>query len=185
MTGPDQLISAQRERVLEARRTLDIEMSKLAGMEEMALAVGPPNKKMGARESSTSAKPGGRQPGSITRSWRRILGAIYMIESEWFNANTVVTMVKSMEERDIRASEVRRIFKGYIEHGYIEQDEHGLFRITHDAVTKFELDQEPRPSTGLNETEAPEAELPSAPVSDWGVQPPQSFQVKPNPWPAA
>lgn len=142
MARPDELIAAQRELVAEIARNLELETSKLRGMEEIAHAMGAPAK----RETvSSGGKVGGRQPGSITKAWRRILGALLLRpEGDWFDANDVVKVVHALERRYIRASEVRRIFKKYEENGYVETNERGDFRITDEAVAKFGLGHEPQ-----------------------------------------
>ena len=143
MARPEELIAAQEERVAEAARQLDLETSKLHGMQEMARAMGAPAK----RESVSTGKVGGRQPGSITKSWRRVLGSLLMREGDWFDANDVVNVVLNLERREIRPSEVRRIFKNYEENGYVETSDKGQFRITEEAVTKFGLGNEPQQET--------------------------------------
>lgn len=149
MARPDELIAAQQDRVAEAARQLEIETSKLRGMEEMARAMGSAAK----RETLSSGKVGGRQPGSITKAWRRVLGSLVMREGDWFDANDVVKVVGNLESREIRPSEVRRIFKKYEENGYVETNDSGHFRITDEAVAKFGLGNEPQTSAAADENE--------------------------------
>jgi hypothetical protein len=158
MARPDDLIASQRETIADMERKLELERAKLEGYIEMARAMGSPAK----RESATSGKVGGRQPGSITKTWRRVLGALMLREGDWFSAHDAALVVERLEHREIRPSEVRRIFKNYLEYGYVEQNEIGQFRITDEAVAKFGLGNEPQQETTTADENEDEGEAPDA-----------------------
>jgi hypothetical protein len=175
MARPDDLIAAQRERVAEAARTLELETSKLHGMEEMARAMGSPVKRSPAGEGTSSGKVGGRQPGSITKTWRRVLGSLLMREGDWFSAHDVTDVVRNLERREIRPSEVRRIFKTYEANGYVEQNDRGQFRITDEAVAKFGLGNEPQQDPAIaDENEEEDGEVAAEPSDESGPDVPAS-----------
>lgn len=162
MARPDALIAAQRELVADLERKLELARVKLAGYEEMAEALGTGGRRASSGERRSSGRVGGRQPGTITKNWRRVLASLLLRESDWFNAGDVVDVVRSLEDRDIRPSEVRRIFKKYEENGYVQQNENGLYRITDEAVAKFALDKEPQGDGTPNENEAPNGDAAGA-----------------------
>jgi hypothetical protein len=111
------------------------------------------------------------------------------MEREWFEAEVVCSVVKGLENRLIKPSEVRRIFDGYIEYGYIEKDATGKFRVTQAAKDKFDLLQNVEIKKGPEHSSEPFAEFGRGvvqapgypPVRPEGANPSTSTAVLPSP----
>lgn len=184
----DSLLSDKRSKISDLERALETERAELRGMEALASALGSGAKTYIARtlpnnRTSNSGKMGGsgRKPGAISKRWRAVLKTLYTIDQGWFSAETVVATVSILERRDIRPAEVRRIFDGYIQHGYVVKNDEGLYRVSEQAVQKFGLVR-----VQPNENEAPSGypPEPQKPAS-WGVPPPPSAWINPQSGPVS
>ncbi len=184
----DSLLGDKRTKIATLERALETERAELRGMEALASAINSGVKthagrafRVGPLESGTKPKGSGRQPGAISKRWRFVLETLLLLESDWFPAETVVETVRALEQREIRPAEVRRIFDGYIEHGYVVKDDAGLYRVSDQAAEKFGLAR-----TSPKENEAPSSYLPEPQKpAGWGVPPPPSAWINPQSGPAS
>lgn len=81
---------------------------------------------------------GGRQPGAISNRWKIILASLM---DGAFDEGAVAQAIEAIEGRKIKRSEVKRQFEAYIEHGYLERAERGMYRVTPSARQKLRLDE--------------------------------------------
>lgn len=192
MESPDAIIAAARGSILAREKELDALRAELRGMEAMAEAFRRSHHAAGASRAKAaentppkSGHVGGRQPGSITRRWRAVLRDLVFLSHEWFPAEDVIAAVRKLDDRLIRPSEVRRVFEGYAQHGYVETDASGRYKITQTAVDKFDLENlTPSENVELDapdENAAPNGEATGAAETAGGGVPPPSpaFVAKP------
>ena len=169
-TDPHSIIAAKEAEIAATERLLDEQKAELRGMKAVArlYASAPPKRAMTIHDSAhaqTSSKVGGRQPGSITRRWRDVLEHLLRTESEWFPAESVKLVVKLLENRDITVPQVNRIFLGYQEHGYVERNPVGWFRVSDEAAEKFGLKREAK-ENGEAEASPDAGEVAASPFHD-------------------
>jgi len=59
----------------------------------------------------------------------------------------IINVVEALEGRRMRATEVRRLFAGYIEHGYVTLNGDDVYTVTDTAAQRFGFD---RPAQAMN-----------------------------------
>lgn len=183
MANGQTILARQRECIQALERQLEKERAVLAGMQMMAAASPSPTYPQPPREASSST---GRQEGAISKRWRKVLGTLGRLYDDGFSTVQVIECVRQFEDREMKPSQVRRIFAGYVDQKILEQLFADHYRVNDAAWERLGLNEYAETAqTVSEETEAPVASLPSASGNGWSVQPPQPFQVKPNPWPAA
>lgn len=133
---------AARERTLasEAIRRAELIEARIAGFEEAANLLGgtsaeQPKRRPKARSAGGGSK--GRQPGSITKRWRKILAALR--HRSPFTPRDGADAIKRIEGREVRFTEVRRIFTGYVEQGHLRDLGEDEFEVTKEAIEQFDL----------------------------------------------
>ena len=159
------IIEAQRAKVEAQRAELRISEAVLHGMElvDASYATVPvavvakrsPSPKP-VQQDGEGPKAGGKPKGSISLNWRKVLGSFYASDAR-FNAAEVVGREQFLNGRMLRQRAVRRLFEGYVDLGFIEIGQDGLYRVTDTAAERFGFDRAP-----LGEREANEAENTSA-----------------------
>lgn len=144
------LVDNHKAKLAELRRQADILEAELRGMEMLVAAM--------AAESSSVARVGsvqgvdggsdlhggtnavrraGRQPGTISGKWRDVLAVMLGHEGpvHIWRAHEIAKVV---QQRDMKGSEVQRLFAGYAENGLLRA-EGGGYRVTDEAVRRFGL----------------------------------------------
>ena len=149
------LIDNQRTKVAEMRSQLAIAEAELRGMQKMAAAFEPQEpptaaaplitpvttlpeavvKAFSARRSEAGAV-GGKPVGSISMKWRKVLASFYR-DGARFSDTDVVLREKAINGRDVRARAVRRLFDGYVSHGFLTRDSNGEYQVTNSAAERF------------------------------------------------
>lgn len=162
--------------------------SELRGMEAMVEAFRAMGSQASSRLSrksrvSTSTK-GGRQPGTITKTWLQTLEALILLEGRHFSVGDVISTVKAIHARELRPSEVRRIFQGYAGYGYVEIEDNDHYRLTDSVIERYHLPTSSSSDAAQNaadETEAPNSDAAGAPVSSgWGAPTPLPVWINPQ-----
>jgi hypothetical protein len=150
--GIDDDIANLKEKIAKVEREAELLHAELRGMlvakkylEGSAVrAAGAVVASGAARAANAVTRRGGRQPGAISDRWKEILSALYQLDA-WFDESAVVNTVFELDNRHIKPTEVRRIFTGYVEHGYIEKGDRDLYRVTEEAAAKFGFPPKPKP----------------------------------------
>lgn len=196
MTTPESIIAAKRS-AIESRvrdrasidREIEVMQSELRGMEAMAEIFRSAGNRGEHRPRSASTSPvatakGGRQPGTITKSWQQALASILALKGAHFSVADVISTVKAIHGRDLRPSEVRRIFQGYATYGHVEIEANDRYRMTDQVIEKYGLagrSSSEVASGATEETEAPGSIAAGASVSaGWGASTPQSAWINPQ-----
>lgn len=179
------ILNQQREQVASLERELEKQRERLIGMELIAAAEPSVARVKQGREAASSST--GRQEGAISVRWRKVLGTLGLVYDQGFSANQTIECVRAFENREMKPSQVRRIFDNYLAQGILEQPADDLYRITEAAWERLGLKELAEPAQNSpDENEAPEGEPADASeTGGWGVQPLQPFVAKPNPWLAA
>src|SRR3954453_10887168 len=126
-------IRARKRDAEDKRREADLLDAEVRGMEQVLrlIEASPEASPFAGRElvnamasaieahaEAESLRSGGRQPGAISKRWRVALLELRRQHGA-FSADDVVAVVHRLEGRSMRPSEVRRLFEGYIDHGYV------------------------------------------------------------------
>lgn len=173
-----QEIDSLRSSIEEWRRKIELAEAELRGLERAAKYM-PAHPATEPVKSKRTSRRGGRQPGAISNRWKAVLGEL---TDGLFDEDTVVNVVFELESRKIKPTEVRRIFEGYIEHGYIEIGPDNLFRVTDYAVQKLDLKKDEGPDAAGPTTDGSVAERSNAPDSkSGGAAPEKPAPVGSNP----
>lgn len=150
-TRPDSPIDQQRLLVAEIRARLEREELILEGMERMVAFVPkavPVHQKR--RVSETAPASRGRQPGAISKRWRAVFDSLVQ-SGNHFDEDAVIGVVRRLEGRDMRRSEVRRLFETHQGNDIIAVHDDGKYSVTDSAISKFGLgrnDEGPPVETG-------------------------------------
>lgn len=136
-----QEIDNLRADISEWRRKIELAEAELRGLERAAKYL-PAQTSTDVEKPKRSPRRGGRQPGAISNRWKAVLGELV---GGVFDDKHVADVVFELENRRIKPTEVRRIFEGYIEHGYVEKTGDDLYRVTDVAIEKFDLEKEEGP----------------------------------------
>lgn len=137
---PDSPLEQQRALVAEIQARLNRESLILEGMERMA-AFTPathPVAASAAPRRATSSGSKGRQPGAISKRWRDVF-ALLVRNGNRFNDDAVVEAVRRLEGREMRRSEVRRLFDNHRANGLVAFHDDGAYSVTQYAIDKFDL----------------------------------------------
>ena len=91
------------------------------------------------RVGSKSPRQGGKgkPPGAMSQRWRKHFATIILMVPEpphVFGFAQVQTVVKLVEGREVRPSEIRRLFEGNVKHGYLVQPSHDLYQPTQKLI---------------------------------------------------
>ena len=100
-----------------------------------------------------SAQPrsgGGRKPGDISHSWRRVLGAMHVF-GEPHSYDSIADIAKR-QGLDISISSVRDRVRNLVSTGLVEGDSDTGFTVTQDAVERFGFIKENDPPKGGSDT---------------------------------
>lgn len=133
-------LDQQRALIEQLRAEIERQELILLGMERMAAFAPTPKSSVSRRfrAAELSSTSRGRQPGAISQRWRDVLAALYS-RGNRFDDDAVVATVKQLEERDIRRSEVRRLFQNHRTNGLVAFNIDGTYSVTDHAVAKFDL----------------------------------------------
>ena len=155
------IIEAQRAKIAALRVELQISEAVLQGMElvDASYAARPavvaPQRSSApkrAPQEDGAPKAGGKPKGSISLNWRKVLGSFYASDAH-FNAAEVVGREQFLNGRMLRQRAVRRLFEGYVDLGFIEIGQDGLYRVTDTAAERFGFDRAPMGERVANEAE--------------------------------
>jgi hypothetical protein len=151
MASQQTLLQQQRDKVAAMRTDLAHEEAILTGMERMAAAQPTTAKAKPAREKSTV---GGRQVGAISHRWRRVLGTLGNLYGHGFSTMQVIQAVKQFEGREMRPSEVKRLFQTYVDQGTLEVPFDDHWRVADAAWDRLNLNEAAeKPEDGSNGNE--------------------------------
>ncbi|MGX1496306.1 hypothetical protein ACSSV1_001327 [Labrenzia sp. MBR-25] len=147
-------IQRLRSQIAEYRQRIILAEAELRGMERALSLISPSDLAANSPQSLTSRgkasqRRGGRQPGAISTRWQKVLRHFY---GGKFDLEDVVRVVYEFEERHTKPSEVKRIFEGYIEHGYVEDAGGGLYRVSDAAAQRYNFSSHEK---GPDETSEP------------------------------
>lgn len=143
MANDSSLISQLRAKAIAERKvgdeyyaradTYDRAADQLEGKPVVVEATGRSLVKTNATaigESVRRAGSKGKPAGSISKRWRLNFGSIYLIYGADFRIEDAIQVVKTLEGRDVRPSELRRLFQTNIEHGTLELLADDLYHMT-------------------------------------------------------
>lgn len=68
--------------------------------------------------------------------WQKVLHELYN-QQEWFNIPFAVEAVEIIDGRQVRPTEVRRLFKGYVELEFLTVRPDGYYKVTEQAAERF------------------------------------------------
>lgn len=138
-------LDQQRSLVARMQAELDRQMLILEGMERMAAfspviveTIGAARAKVRAVGHASSTTSKGRQPGAISKKWRMNFAALIR-RGNRFDDDMVVETVRKLEGRDMRRSEVRRLFENHQANGLVAFNDDGTYSVTQHAIDKFDL----------------------------------------------
>jgi hypothetical protein len=134
-------LDAQRRLIAELRAQLEREELILEGMQRMVAFTGVRRREVSGYPSTPSTSTRGRQPGAISQRWRDILRELVLAGNR-FGDELVVATVSRLEQRDMRRSEVRRLFEAHRANGIVEFNEDGSYSVTQKGIEKFDLCRE-------------------------------------------
>lgn len=122
--------------VAAARSTALWEAADLAEA-DMAAATSESAKPVAAAPAASppSGKRGGRQPGSITESWKRRLAYFYEMDAS-FDVNEMVARVRA-EGQKCMPAEIARVMKDHVRFGYLRERGEGYYEVTQEAANKY------------------------------------------------
>lgn len=137
------MVSEKRAALASQRRAIELLEAELKGMESILalipqtpLPAGEPSAVLSHSANGGGARPsGGRQPGAISNKWKRHLLALDDAKIE-FGLDDIIEIVADREGRNMRPSEVKRIFDKYVEQGHVVESETGYF-IPNNVVQRF------------------------------------------------
>lgn len=135
------VLEGHRQRVREARRELELLEAELRGMEKLAATISPPMMRRATvavpKAEQGDRKPSGRQPGTISNKWRDVL-AVMLGDDRPVMIWRAHAIAKEIQQREMKASEVQRLFKGYADQGLLSAQSGGWV-VTDEAVQRFGL----------------------------------------------
>lgn len=165
MMEPKAIIQAEIDAIRREVRALEAKIlqvkEKLPGL-EYALSLlerspaAQPNRRPQEEHAVTNGQSGssGRQVGAIANRWKDVYRNLV---GKDFIPQDVVDVIFLQQGRQIRASDAKRVVESHIEHGYVEHDGEGRYRVTDVAVEKFNLTAaKPDAPDQLKENEPPE-----------------------------
>jgi len=160
MASQATLLQQQRDKVEGLRRDLSHEEAILTGMELMAAAQPSPAKAKAVRERPSV---GGRQVGAISQRWRKILGTLGFLYPQGFSTAQVIQAVRQFEGREMRPSEVKRLFQTYVDQGILEVPFDDHWRVADAAWDRLNLSEAAaKPEESSNENEGSGANIADA-----------------------
>ena len=179
------VLDAHRLKAKMLRDELAVIDAEVRGMEmvlgtEAARTVDPaPVRRAPYNRTRVSGRSGGKQPGALSVRWQAVLEQLYQ-SNNWFNDQTVVEYVDILENRKMKPTEVRRLFAGYEQHGYVIRRADGTYSITEQASQRFGFKK--LTGTSPNENGALNGHAVSAPETrKEGVDAPPVRPSTPNP----
>jgi hypothetical protein len=172
----------------ENSRAAELLKAEVRGMK---IAMGSANFSDAATKPSSTGKrkSKGRQPGAITKRWQNVLSGLYSAYDK-FRTEDAVNMVRILDGRDMRPSEVSRIFTGYVSHGHLTKDEidgEDIYAVTEKAAKKYGfIKPDKSESQDSNANEALVADAASASeVGGWGAPTPTPSESSTQAWPSS
>jgi hypothetical protein len=158
MASADAILHEQRNKVAGLEQALHEARLELKAMERIAASLG---KQRPSRPAERSV--GGRQSGAISMRWRRVLGTLGALYRAGFSTGNVIEAVKRFESREMKPSEVRRLFEGYVAQRIVEVVADDIYRVTDDAWVRLNLQESADVGQNVpNENEGPEADATGA-----------------------
>lgn len=145
---------------VEYARGKDIEkaINLLEGKSTIAVGIGRSSAKGSANAVGIAVQSGrkGKPPGAMSQRWRGNLAEIIRMipEPHIFGFNHVQDVVKRREGREMRSSEIRRLFEGNVKHGYLVQPSRDLYQPTKKLIELIGLTKHEGPPAS---TEGPHA----------------------------
>ena len=94
------------------------------------------------QQAPTEARVGGKPKGSISLSWRKVLGSFYASNAS-FAASDAVDRELSFSGRELNQRAVKSLFKGYVALGFLENSGGGSYRVTDTAAERFGFNRAP------------------------------------------
>lgn len=92
----------------------------------------------------------GKAPGTLTNRWKdHFFEIARQHQTAAFELELVRKLVEQREHRDVKPSQLKRLFAGYIAHDYLVEPSRGRYRLTDHLLDKigFQQDSEGSPET--------------------------------------
>ncbi len=104
----------------------------IALLEGNQAAFQPPRQAALSPAGSTSPRRTikGKPPGAMSQRWRGHFAEIFRSHGPTFSIANVQTVIAQREQREMRDSEVRRLFEGNVKHGYLVVPGAGFYQAT-------------------------------------------------------
>ncbi|MET3410279.1 hypothetical protein [Methylobacterium sp. 1030] len=136
------MVSEKRAALVAQRRAVELLEAELSGMEAI-LAMIPQTPLSSGKGSETEdraigvvvSRSGGRQPGAISNKWKRHLLALDENKAA-FNLEDIIELVAEREGRNMRPSEVKRIFDKYVDQGHVTEAD-DMYMVPDSTIHKF------------------------------------------------
>ncbi|MEG3145933.1 hypothetical protein U1839_14830 [Sphingomonas sp. RT2P30] len=145
MTDISTILADKRARIAGMETALAVERAELRGMEMMADLVGKAprapvivnvtRRRVLPESAPSETASKGRQPGSISMRWRAVLWRLDEMGGD-FAPSDIVSVVRDLEGREMRAADARRQMEIYVSLGFIRV-ENGTYNLTDDFRSKF------------------------------------------------
>ena len=174
-----------RAKAAEYRRKADEIERHIEALEALAGDVLSDVSNVRARAPSRTRGTGqkGKAPGTISMRWREHFAAFYAdVGKAPFDIDIVQKRLKRTEGRDAKPSEIHRLFKNHVSHGYLVRPSREKYQITEKMVDLIGLETE-NPSVkaeGSNVGDVAERSIASGSKSD-GAAPEKPAPVGSNP----
>jgi hypothetical protein len=139
----DQEIADMRTLVEEQRKALEWAEIKLAALEHAA-QLRPSGRSIGGLSGgtviiNTGTVRKGRQPGAISREWRRLLELVVQQRGAVASADEMAALGPEAGMPNLTASLVRQRMTLYLQHGYIMPAGGDTYCVTDQAMMRFNL----------------------------------------------
>jgi hypothetical protein len=184
----DQEIASRRKKIAEWRRNIELAEAELRGFEQARKFIAPSSNgsnvsaerdRLSGTEDQAERRRSGRQPGAISSRWKTVLANLH---GTTFSPDDVIDTVYRLEGRRMKPTEVRRMFEGYAEHGFVEILEGDQYLVTDHAFQKLALAQMKNPAEAGSLDDGSVAERSIAPDSkSGGAAPEKKAPVGSNP----
>lgn len=136
------MVSEKRAALAAQRRAVELLEAELTGMEAILALIPqtplPTPKGFEAADrviGVVASRSGGRQPGAISNKWKRHLLALDESKAT-FNLEDIIELVAEREGRNMRPSEVKRIFDKYVEQGHVNESA-DMYMVPESTIHKF------------------------------------------------
>lgn len=139
MTDPQIILSEKRARIEGLELVLAAECEQLKGMEMMVAhfnGVAATRAPLDSIKLASTPSVGGRQPGSISKRWRKVLWA-NDLGCGTFEISDLVLAVRQLEGRPLRPADAKRQMETYVELGFVTGSADAGYVVTDEFRSKF------------------------------------------------